>query len=106
MIQEIKYNEINQNKDFVNLHQTNRKRRFNEINTINVAPNDTININRPRRIIMTNPTSLVTDDEAQQFIGELQSRPKEDFKEFVKKYISGLISILFIYTVFRRQTQK
>ena len=86
MIQEIKYNEINQNKEFVNLHQTNRKRRFNEINTINVSQNDNININRPRRIIMTTPPSLVTDDEAQKFIGELQTRPKEDFKEFVSDF--------------------
>jgi hypothetical protein len=94
MIHDIKFNEINENKDFVNLHQTNRKRRFNEISTINVSQDDNINsnINRPRRIIMTSSTSLITDSEAQKFIGELQSRPKEEFKEFVKKYISGLIS--------------
>lgn len=101
MIQEIKSNEINQNKDFVNLHQSNKKRRFNEINTINLSRDDNTNtnipLNRLRRIIMTtNFHSLVSDDEAQKFLNELQVRPKEDFKEFVKKYISGFISMIFL----------
>jgi hypothetical protein len=107
--------EIRKNKDFVNLHQESRKRRINEIGSLDflrdrqsnmsqniTGSNLTNNITQPqtplrRKFVFTRNSPVCTDEDVEKIISEtslLSSR--QEIKDYLKKTISNLISKFYL----------
>jgi hypothetical protein len=122
MVHELNTVESNKNRDSVNFHQENKKRKFNEIGNMgvlrgatstespvhtnlnnNLTGSSSSNINIVRRKVLL-PSSLSVyycpDEDAEKILDDtLQMKTREDIKEYLKKTLSQLISkyFLFIY---------
>jgi hypothetical protein len=115
MVHEMNRNESVVNKDFVNLHSQNRKRRFNEINTPIHIQSNQINHNQRQLtsnqiINRENKTEIIQDRKTFQFVknnkinetlnnNELERiliqleklKSRDDVKEYLKSFILQLI---------------
>jgi hypothetical protein len=125
MIHDMRAEDVRKNKDFVNLHQTNRKRKFNEINSMkvdrdlnedsnknnnNINGSGSINTNietTSRKILNVKinnptPTPILNDDELEKMLVEVgQMKSREEIKEYMRNKISNFMSIK-LFLIFRK----
>ena len=129
MVHELNTVESNKNRDSVNFHQENKKRKFNEIGNMgvlrgvtstespvhtnlnnNLTGSSSSNINVMRRKVLL-PSSLSAyycpDEDAEKILDDtLQMKTREDIKEYLKKTLSQLISKYFLFYLFFRLEEK
>jgi hypothetical protein len=106
--------EIRKNKDFVNLHQESRKRRFNEIGNLEflrdrqtnmsqniTGSNLTNNITQSqtplrRKFIIARNSPICNDEDVEKIISETsQLSSRQEIKDYLKRTISNMISKYF-----------
>ena len=104
MVHELNEAEAKKNKDFVNFHTVNRKRRFGDINNDTVFPggnaeqifnsNRQGNMRRPVSIIPVNNNSSSEEDlELENIMNCITSlKSKEEVKDYLKKTFDTVIS--------------
>jgi len=107
MIHDINLHESKNNKDFVNLHQQNRKRRFDEINNSNIStPNEISNgimqnINEKRKFIVPSKRSqesnLSEEDLDKLITGLDRFKNRKEMVDYLKYSISNIISKIFLF---------
>jgi hypothetical protein len=104
MIHEFNSKQAKENKEFVNLHQHNRKRRFNDINnSFNFGRNEGEGINQggmvaPRRNLIRPKindmgTNTISDDDLEKLLGEFDKmQSRNEIKDLLKSFFSNYIS--------------
>ncbi len=110
MVHEINGAESRKNRDFVNFHTVNRKRRFDEMNSEtvfsggNVCPNPNNNNNSQnfcKRTVSFLQSSQVSDEEMEKILNEASLfKSREEIKEYLKKTLNNLISsLIYIFII-------
>jgi hypothetical protein len=108
MMHEIYKEENKNNKNFVNLHAVDRRRRFNDIGNVNVLKER--EEARPRGMTIEPPArkilrisqrkvvdDLIKDDEIERVLSDVgQLKTREDIKFYLKNKISEIIGKLDI----------
>lgn len=92
-INSMKLDEFKNNKDHVNLHETNRKRRFEDLREEESKPVNPNN-NLPRKIIKVSTNQCeVPDSEIETLINEVSTlTSKSEIKNYLKQKINNFIN--------------
>lgn len=100
MAQEMNEKESSSRRDFVNLHQQNRKRRFCDIsNSNNLQQNKTENlgltIERKKVEVKSKNSCTSTEEDIEKMLRGLeQMKSRDEVKSYLKNFVMSYIGIL------------